>query len=123
MQKNNASQNDLRIVENFLKFIKLNSGPAANVTKVCAGFVSDIFYLPRAHFGSFRLISEIFRKHRVYVEIAVSTILAGLDYFKNIELLPGTYKCCGQFGMHLYKDMGVFGHAAKISNRCVPQEI
>ena len=112
MKKKNIS-NDIQIVENFLKFIERNSGPGA--VKVCANFVSDIFYLPRSQFKPFHLISEIFRKFRVYVEIAVSTILAGLDNYENIEVLKGTYKCCGKFGMHLYNEMGVFGHAAKIS--------
>jgi hypothetical protein len=121
MQKQNGSTN-LKIVENFLKFIKLNSGPGANVTKVCGNFVSDIFFLPRSQFRPFRFISEIFRKFKVYVEIAVSTILAGLDHYEKIELLPGTYKCCGKFGMHLYKDMGVFGHAAKISKYNASEE-
>ena len=104
------------IVENFLNYTDLNgSRNRSKITKVCAAFVSDIFYVPKSKLKSFHTLSSIFRKYEVYVEIAVSVLLAGLENYENIELIEGTYKCCGQFGLHLYQQMGYFGHASKIS--------
>ena len=44
-----------------------------------------------------------------------SNFLSTLDFHKNIEIINGTYECCGRFGMHRYESMGIFGHASKLS--------
>ena len=52
---------------------------------------SDIFYVPRKHITKFSLLSSIFRKHEVFLEIAVPTIFRLLDKSDNFEQLQGHY--------------------------------
>jgi hypothetical protein len=85
-KKDNISTNDIQLIDSFLKFTKYNGGTDGNFTKVCANFVSDIFYLPRSNFKQFVFISEIFRRFKVYVEIGVSTILAGLEDINTAKI-------------------------------------
>ena len=52
---------------------------------------SDIFYVPRHHITRFSMLSSIFRKHDVFLEIAVPTIFRLLEYVENFEQLQGYY--------------------------------
>ena len=52
---------------------------------------SDIFYVPRKHITRFSLLASIFRKHEVFLEIAVPTIFRLLDKVDNFEELRGYY--------------------------------
>lgn len=52
---------------------------------------SDIFYVPRKYITRYSLLSSIFRKHNVFLEIAVPTIFRLLDKVENFEQLQGYY--------------------------------
>ena len=52
---------------------------------------SDIFYVPRKFAKRFSMLSSIFRKHEVFLEIAVPTIFRMLDRAENFEILHGHY--------------------------------
>ena len=64
---------------------------------------SDIFYVPRKHITRFSLLSSIFRKHEVFLEIAVPTIFRLLDKTENFEELQGYY-LPGRVGEEPVKD-------------------
>ena len=82
---------------------------------MCANRFADIFYVPRAKFEEYHYLSGVFRRYGVILETGVGIILAGMEKHENVQLIEGTYKCCGKFGMNLYETMGVYGHAAKLS--------
>ena len=107
-----SSKNE--IANNFLNFTKLNS-KTKDIIKVCANRFADIFYVPKAKFKEYHYLSRVFRKFGVILETGVGIILAGMEKHENIQFLNGTYKCCGKFGMHLYENMGIYGHAAKLT--------
>ncbi len=52
---------------------------------------SDIFYIPKRLSNEFIILSSVFRKHEVFLEIAVPTIFRFLDKSANFELLDGHY--------------------------------
>lgn len=52
---------------------------------------SDIFYVPRRFATRFTILSSIFRKHEVFLEIAVPTIFRLLDRTNNFDSLRGYY--------------------------------
>lgn len=70
-----------------LAFLYLNS----NNSLKCFSGRSDIFYIPQKHARTFSRISSIFYEHKVFLEIAVPTILRLLDLESNINRLPGYY--------------------------------
>ena len=52
---------------------------------------SDVFYIPRRFSDAFTKLSDIFYKHRTFLEIAVPTILRMIDFLENFEYIPGIY--------------------------------
>ena len=104
------------IIQKFLSMTFSNSkSKNLNEMNVCAALPSNIFYLPKKYFKDFHYLSEVFRKFSVCAEMAVGLLLAGLERNYDVKFLNGTYKCCEEFDMHLYENMGVFGHAVKLS--------
>ena len=77
---------------------------------------SDWFYLPRHKFEIFPTISRLFRKHVIFLEIAVPTILIGLDDDKQPEILNGIYRWHAPFDfLAEYSNVMHFAHPFKLS--------
>ncbi|CAF0813496.1 unnamed protein product [Brachionus calyciflorus] len=91
IDESNLSNSETRIVKDYLKNINLNQEFVSNVTKVTYTG-SDIFYIPKEKFASCYYINRRMRRYRVFLEIAVPMILAGLDTNKNIQKLNGYYE-------------------------------
>jgi len=64
---------------------------------------SDIFYVPSKYITRFSMLSSIFRKHEVFLEIAVPTIFRLLDISDTFEQLHGYY-LPGRVGEEPVKD-------------------
>lgn len=78
---------------------------------------SDWFYLPRRKFEIFPTISRLFRKHAIFLEIAVPTILIGLDDDREIEILKGIYRWHASFDfLAEYSNFVHFAHSFKLSD-------
>ena len=52
---------------------------------------SDVFYSPRRFSDAFTKLSDIFYKHRTFLEITVPTIFRLIDFQENFEYIPGIY--------------------------------
>ena len=91
----------------------------SNHTKVCSCFGSDIFYLPKSYFKQFHFISKIFKRFHIHLEIALPTILAGLEKNNINQILNGTYYWnilnLDFYNGNYYHNAGAFLHPAKIS--------
>ena len=61
------------------------------IPSVCM-HASDIFYLNKNSFRAFHLISSLFRRFSVFLELAVPTILAGIEDENNFLFIDGTFK-------------------------------
>ena len=72
---------------NFLKTYFKNTEGA----HLCLRAWSDFFYIPKRLSGVFHYIASEFYKNRVFLEVAVSTMLTMLDEKKNIVNLDGVY--------------------------------
>ena len=57
----------------------------------CSRGRSDIFFIPQRFAFSFQIMSSIFAKHQVFLEIAVPTICRLLDFVDDFEQIPGVY--------------------------------
>lgn len=57
----------------------------------CFSGRSDVLYIPKRHAQAFSVLSFIFYTHKVFLEIAVPTMLRVLDKATNIKNLPGYY--------------------------------
>lgn len=62
-----------------------------NGTLRCYSGRSDVLYLPKKHAQTFSVLSFIFYNHRVFLEIAVPTMLRIMETEENIKQLPGYY--------------------------------
>jgi hypothetical protein len=51
----------------------------------------DVFYVPRSLFQRFHLISTLFRRFEVFLEVAVPYILTGLDPNNSMVRISGKY--------------------------------
>ena len=109
-----TSLSNRQIIERFFENTKSNS-KSKTTLNVCANRFADIFYVPKAKFEEYHYLSGVFRRYGVILETGVGIILAGMEKHENVQLIEGTYKCCGKFGMNLYETMGVYGHAAKLT--------
>ena len=70
----------------------------------CFGGRSDVFYIPSKYADDFMLISSIFYKHKVFLEIAVPTIIRMISEAHQREKLRGIY-LPGRVGMQPVKDV------------------
>ncbi|KAK3744385.1 hypothetical protein QZH41_002697 [Actinostola sp. cb2023] len=57
----------------------------------CYSGRSDVLYIPKKHAQTFSVLSFIFYNHRVFLEIAVPTILRIIERESNIRHLSGYY--------------------------------
>lgn len=57
----------------------------------CFGSRSDVLYIPQKHANAFSILSKTFYRRRVFLEIAVPTIIRLLVLSENITRLPGYY--------------------------------
>ena len=59
--------------------------------KLCFRGRSDVFYIPGKFSDAFITLSNVFYKHRSFLEIAVPTICRMLDVEENFEYISGVY--------------------------------
>jgi hypothetical protein len=111
---NNITDNGLKessdkeIIKKYVKIYKLNNLNVSvndekndiKLTKACKE-PSDIFFLPKRLFQDFTVISKIFSENKVFLEIALPTILTGLSEFNN-ETLNGYFNYWGQIELNKY---------------------
>ncbi|XP_068736848.1 uncharacterized protein [Montipora capricornis] len=57
----------------------------------CFSGRSDILYIPRKHTRVFSILSETFYERKVFLEIAIPTMIRFLERNENIGRLPGYY--------------------------------
>ena len=73
--------------------------------KVCI-YGSDIFYIPESKFEDFHYFSGLFRQNDVFLELALSTLIAGLDYDGlSIQKIEGEYHWASVFDMNMYDEI------------------
>ena len=75
------------LVQVFLETLQHNSGKPENFF-YCS---SDIFYVPAIHRRSWIFLGDIFLKNNVFLDIAVPTLMNGMDLTGNIVRLDGLY--------------------------------
>ncbi|XP_078382356.1 uncharacterized protein LOC144665051 [Oculina patagonica] len=80
-----------------------------NGTLLCFGGRSDVLYVPQKHATAFSILSKMFYKQQVFLEIAVPTIYRLLVRNQNIALLPGYY-LPGKVGDPPVSDSRFFWH-------------
>ncbi len=74
---------------------------------------TDIAYIPSAYHGQFIELAEIFGKHKVFLEIALPTILFSLSLKKDWEWLPGKSNYLNP--IKLFDKNAIFNHPLKLS--------
>ena len=105
---------NFNIIKSYLNRLDKINADRSNYTRVCA-HGSDFFYLNFNNFKAFHYISSLFRQFSVFLEIAVPTILAGIENEKNIYLINGSYIWGDQIDLNSYDKLGYFAHPVKIS--------
>ena len=118
----NKAQNNLITIENenlnminsYLNRLDKINANKSNYTRVCV-HGSDFFYLNAGNFKTYHYISSLFRQFNIFLEIAVPTILAGIENETNIYLINGSYTWSGQIDINSYDKLGYFAHPVKIS--------
>lgn len=63
----------------------------SNGTLRCFSGRSDILYIPQKHAKAFSILSETFYERKVFLEIAIPTMIRFLERNENIGHLPGYY--------------------------------
>jgi hypothetical protein len=109
-----VTKENLNLINNFLNQLDKVNANKSNFTRVCV-HGSDFFYLNSKNFMAYHFISSLFRQFNVFLEIAVPTILAGLESENNIYLINGTYIWFRQISLNIYDSLGYFAHPVKIS--------
>jgi len=59
--------------------------------KLCPHGRSDVFYIPGRFANAFITLSNVFYKHKSFLEIAIPTICRMLDVEENFEYISGVY--------------------------------
>ena len=109
------------IAKNYMETMTFNSITTpenSKKTKVCSCFGSDIFFLPKSYLPKFHYISNIFRSHDLHLEIALPTILSGMEKNTLFDLLKGEFIWTIKFfdfTWHSYDKVIDFVHPSKIS--------
>ena len=62
-----------------------------NGTLHCINWHADAFYVPGRYEVAYRKLSDIFYKHRTFLEIAVPMIFRLIDFQENFEYFDGIY--------------------------------
>lgn len=92
-----------------------------NNSKLCTSKWADFFYVPGGETAQrFQQISSVFFKNKVFLEVAVPTILYFLDKKDNIILLDGVY-LPSVFGHHVSFSGTIGAHYLwKVYNYTIP---
>ena len=117
-KQNNASNHELNIIKNYFRQIDKNQNPNSNLMHIRKIKVSgsDIFYVPKAKFSDFYLLSKVFRKYDTFLEIALPNLLAGIESNKSIQIIKGHYDWIGvPLNFDKYENYEVFYHPFKLS--------
>ena len=117
LNDSNSGQNDqLSSKETFMvkDYLSILDSHRVNNSYVMIGG-SDTFYLPRQKFEKFHFMSHHFRKQGIFLEIAVPTILLGLDSKNDSQIMNGIYRWGIPFGLDDYEKAECFGHPIKLS--------
>ena len=85
--RNNSSLVVRQTVTEFLEKLQHNSGKPENFFYSS----SDIFYVPALFRRSWTFLGDIFVSNNVFLDIAVPTLMNGMDMTGNIVRLDGTY--------------------------------
>ena len=86
----NIMSNRRNISERNITYDQIDFG-VNNLTASVAVFISDIFYMPMSKLAEFHFLSDLFNRERIYLEIAVPTILGGMAANTDIEIIAGLY--------------------------------
>jgi hypothetical protein len=86
-----------------------------NLTSSVAITMSDIFYMPKSKLVEFHFLSDLFNRERIYLEIAVPTILGGLVANIDIEIIAGLYRNKDAIEKIAFLDRVQLVHPVKIS--------
>ncbi len=78
------------ILTSFIQLLRKNTNQNDKITKFSKS-ASDIFYVPNNLFKQFNIVSKLFSKYNVFLEIAVPIILTGLDKY-NLNENSWNYK-------------------------------
>ena len=62
----------------------------------CISLHADAFYIPGRFAAAYTKLSEIFYKHRTFLEIAVPMIFRMIDFERNFEYFAGVYLARGE---------------------------
>ncbi|GFR79846.1 hypothetical protein ElyMa_000565600 [Elysia marginata] len=85
--RTNGSVAAQKTVHDFLEMLQHNSGKPENFFYSS----SDIFYVPVIFRRSWTFLGEIFVQNNVFLDIAVPTLMNGIDLTGNIIRMDGTY--------------------------------
>jgi len=96
---NETSDKDINLKYNLKRRLEIyaqNTGPR----KLCLNGWSDVFYISKQHSQAYMFISKIFEEHKVFLEVAVPTILFMLAPTNEQEDMNGVYylSMFGQMG-------------------------
>jgi len=111
------------ILTSFIQLLRKNTNQNDKITKFSKS-ASDIFYVPNNLFKQFNIVSKLFSKYNVFLEIAVPIILTGLDKYNLNENLNGSYYWNGEL-FELEKDyysVKHFGHPFKLSLNLIAEK-
>eukprot|EP00794_Sanderia_malayensis_P009062 gene9062-10030_t len=81
------NEDDAIFVTEMLRNLRVNGAGRYR----CHRGRSDVFYVPKRFANGFSLLSSVFSKHEVFLEIAVPTIFRFLDRVEHFESLTGYY--------------------------------
>ncbi|KAK6188902.1 hypothetical protein SNE40_004983 [Patella caerulea] len=84
------SKNSTAVKNSFGNFERRLQVISKSETGLCFGF-EDIVYLPQRIFNEFVFFGDLFAKHKVFLEIALATLLVGLVENEELVMLPGSY--------------------------------
>ena len=106
------SSKEIAIIKEFHSSI--NSHRVDN--KIIGSGGSDFFYLPRRKFEAFHVVAQIFKGFGIFLEIAVPTMLNGLDKENQSLVAKGIYKWGTKFNLELeYNNSETYMHPYKLS--------
>jgi len=119
---NMSTKTDENIKHVLKEFLELSKN-GKNLNKICYD-ASDIFYIPRRLFHKFNVLSRVFSSNNVFLELAVPTILNGLDGLNHKDgILQGWYNWGKriQFDKE-YNSLVHFTHHFKLSEYNSPEK-
>ena len=111
-QKKSIGDEYVAMFNQFYDFLFRNN---SKVAKVCR-CPSDVFYLPKSKFKMYHFLSSLFRKFKVFLELALPTILAAIQPDFDFEIVSYNFTWYGnQIDLYYLDSMGVLTHPVKIS--------